>query len=60
MHEHYGVGRYLGLISRIFDGNQQDFLSVEYANGSKLMVPITSLNLISRYTGVSPDNAPLH
>ena len=60
VHEHYGVGRYLGLISRIFDGNQQDFLSVEYANGSKLMVPITSLNLISRYTGVSPDNAPLH
>ena len=24
------------------------------------MVPITSLNLISRYTGVSADNAPLH
>jgi len=60
VHEHYGVGRYLGLISRSFDDNQQDFLSVEYANSSKLMVPITSLNLISRYTGVSADNAPLH
>ena len=60
VHEHYGVGRYLGLISRSFDGNQQDFLSFEYANGSKLMVPITSLNLISRYTGVSSNNAPLH
>jgi transcription-repair coupling factor (superfamily II helicase) len=60
VHEHYGVGRYLGLISRSFDDNQQDFISVEYANGSKLMVPITSLNLISRYTGVSADNAPLH
>ena len=60
VHEHYGVGRYLGLISRSFDENQQDFISVEYANGSKLMVPITSLNLISRYTGVSADNAPLH
>jgi len=60
VHEHYGVGRYLGLVSRSFDGNQQDFLSVEYANSSKLMVPITSLNLISRYTGMGPDNAPLH
>ena len=60
VHEHYGVGRYLGLISRSFDDNQQDFISVEYANRSKLMVPITSLNLISRYTGVSADNAPLH
>ena len=60
VHENYGVGRYLGLESRSFDENQQDFLSLEYANGSKLMVPITSLNLISRYSGVSPDHAPLH
>ena len=60
VHEHYGVGRYLGLVSRSFDENQQDFLSLEYANGSKLMVPITNLNLISRYTGVNSDYAPLH
>jgi len=60
VHEHYGVGRYLGLVSRSFDENQQDFLSLEYANSSKLMVPITNLNLISRYTGVSSDYAPLH
>ena len=60
VHEHYGVGRYLGLNSRTFDENQQDFLSLEYANGSILMVPITALNLISRYSGASTDNAPLH
>jgi transcription-repair coupling factor (superfamily II helicase) len=60
VHEHYGVGRYLGLKSRSFDGNQQDFLSLEYANGSILMVPIAALNLISRYSGASSDNAPLH
>ena len=60
VHEHYGIGRYLGLESRSFDENQQDFLSLEYANGSKLMVPITNLNLISRYSGASSDHAPLH
>ena len=60
VHEHYGVGRYLGLKSRSFDENQQDFLSLEYANGSILMVPITALNLVSRYSGASTDNAPLH
>ena len=60
VHEHYGVGRYLGLKTRTFDDNQQDFLSLEYANGSILMVPITALNLISRYSGASTDNAPLH
>lgn len=60
VHEHYGVGRYLGLKTQTFDGLAQDFLMLEYANNSKLMVPMTSLNLISRYSGASPDAAPLH
>ena len=60
VHEFYGVGRYLGLETRSYDENQQDFLSLQYANGAKLMVPITSLNLISRYSGANAANAPLH
>ena len=60
VHEGYGVGRYLGLKTQTFDDLAQDFLMLEYANGSKLMVPMTSLNLISRYSGASPDIAPLH
>lgn len=60
VHESYGVGRYLGLKTQTFDGLTQDFLMLEYANNSKLMVPMTSLNLISRYAGASPDIAPLH
>ncbi len=60
VHESYGVGRYLGLKTQTFDGLSQDFLMLEYANGSKLMVPMTSLNLISRYSGASADIAPLH
>ncbi|MBW5291235.1 MAG: Transcription-repair coupling factor [Candidatus Ruthia sp. Asou_11_S2] len=59
VHENYGVGRYLGLKTQTFDGQSQDFLALEYANNAKLMVSITSLNLISRYTGIS-DSAPLH
>ncbi|SMM99600.1 Transcription-repair coupling factor [uncultured Candidatus Thioglobus sp.] len=60
VHEGYGVGRYLGLKTQTFDGLTQDFLMLEYAGESKLMVPMTSLNLISRYSGASPDIAPLH
>lgn len=59
VHENYGVGRYLGLKMQTFDGVRQDFLTLEYALGSKLMVPMTSLNLISRYSGAS-EHAPLH
>ncbi|MBA5249750.1 MAG: transcription-repair coupling factor [Gammaproteobacteria bacterium] len=60
VHESYGVGRYLGLKTQVFDELPQDFLMLEYANNAQLMVPMTSLNLISRYSGASPDTAPLH
>lgn len=60
VHEGHGVGRYLGLKTQTFDELTQDFLMLEYANESKLMVPMTSMNLISRYSGASPDIAPLH
>ncbi len=60
VHEDYGVGRYLGL-SRIDTGAvDAEFLAIEYLNGDKLYVPVSSLHLISRYTGASPENAPLH
>ena len=37
-----------------------EFLTLEYAKGDKLYVPVSSLHLISRYTGASPETAPLH
>nr|BAW82103.1 transcription-repair coupling factor [Calyptogena laubieri symbiont] len=60
VHENYGVGRYLGLKTKIFDKQSQDFLVLKYANNAKLMVPIISFNLISRYAGISLENTPLH
>ncbi len=39
---------------------ETEFLTLEYAKGDKLYVPVSSLHLISRYTGASPENAPLH
>jgi transcription-repair coupling factor (superfamily II helicase) len=60
VHEDHGVGRYLGLQSLNVSGIEQEFLTLEYAGGDKLYVPVASLHLISRYTGASPDVAPLH
>ena len=39
---------------------EAEFLAIEYAGSDKLYVPVASLNLISRYTGASEENAPLH
>lgn len=60
VHEEYGVGRYRGLSHLEIDGIPADFLTLEYAGGDLLHVPVASLHLISRYTGASPDHAPLH
>jgi transcription-repair coupling factor (superfamily II helicase) len=60
VHEEYGIGRYLGLTSLEAGGITAEFLHLEYADGDKLYVPVHALDLISRYTGASPENAPLH
>ncbi|MGB5735438.1 MAG: transcription-repair coupling factor [Thiohalocapsa sp.] len=60
VHEEHGVGRFLGLQTLDVGGTRAEFLALEYARGDKLYVPVSSLHLISRYTGAAEDNAPLH
>ena len=60
VHEEHGVGLYLGLQKLAVGGTDTEFLALEYAGGDKLYVPVASLHLVSRYTGASPENAPLH
>lgn len=58
VHLDHGVGRYLGLETIDAGGLPTEFLTLEYAGGDKLFVPVTNLHLISRYTG--SDNPPSH
>ena len=60
VHEDHGVGRYLGLRKLELNQVETEFLMLEYSGGDKLYVPVSSLQLISRYTGASPESAPLH
>jgi transcription-repair coupling factor (superfamily II helicase) len=60
VHEDHGIGRYRGLQSLEIDDREAEFLMLEYANEDKLYVPVTSMHLISRYTGGAAENAPLH
>jgi transcription-repair coupling factor (superfamily II helicase) len=60
VHADYGVGRYRGLTALEAGGTTGEFLELEYADGDRLYVPVHALELISRYTGVAPENAPLH
>jgi transcription-repair coupling factor (superfamily II helicase) len=60
VHIDHGVGRYQGLQSLALDGEPQEFLTLSYAEGAKLYVPVASLHLISRYSGGDEALAPLH
>jgi transcription-repair coupling factor (superfamily II helicase) len=60
VHEEHGVGRYMGMQKLTTSGIEQEFITLEYSRKDKLYVPVASLHLISRYTGASAENAPLH
>lgn len=67
VHSQHGIGRYHGLVNmdvgqKNEDGTPalQEFLHLEYAKNAVLYVPVSQLHHISRYTGVTPESAPLH
>ncbi len=60
VHLNHGIGRYQGLINIDLGDGPSEFLHLEYADKATLYVPVAQLHLISRYTGVSADEAPLH
>lgn len=60
VHIDHGVGRYAGLQTIDAGGMPTEFVTIEYAGGDKLYVPVASLHLIGRYTGGDIDHAPLN
>ena len=60
VHFEHGVGRYRGLQTLTVDEQDEEFLVLEYARETKLYVPVSSIHLISRYSGADPDLAPLN
>jgi transcription-repair coupling factor (superfamily II helicase) len=60
VHVNHGIGRYMGLVNMDLGEGETEFLHLEYAKDTKLYVPVSQLHVISRYSGASPDDAPLH
>ena len=60
VHLNHGIGRYQGLKNIDLGEGTSEFLHLEYADKATLYVPVAQLHLISRYTGVSAEEAPLH
>ncbi|MEW6677230.1 MAG: transcription-repair coupling factor [Pseudomonadota bacterium] len=60
VHAQHGIGRYRGLTGMDLGNGMEEFLTLEFAGEDKLYVPVSQLQLISRYLGSDPDNITLH
>ncbi|GMV55571.1 MAG: transcription-repair-coupling factor [Betaproteobacteria bacterium] len=60
VHIDHGIGRYHGLRHLDLGEGETEFLELEYAGGDRLYVPVSSLHLIQRYSGLPSDEISLH
>ncbi|MDA2917605.1 transcription-repair coupling factor, partial [Nitrospinae bacterium AH_259_B05_G02_I21] len=49
VHVDYGIGRYLGLEAVPVQGEPTECLTLEYAEGSRVYVPLEQFHLVERY-----------
>jgi transcription-repair coupling factor (superfamily II helicase) len=56
VHFHQGIGKYLGIEKRLNHLKiESEFLVIEYAENSKLYVPVSQSHLVSRYIGAKEE-----
>lgn len=55
VHKEHGIGRYLGLKTIEFDGIPNELLEIEYRDQNKLLIPVTKLSLIQKFSGSSDE-----
>ncbi|MBS1209226.1 MAG: transcription-repair coupling factor [Proteobacteria bacterium] len=60
VHSSHGIGRYHGLVHMDLGEGDTEFLHLEYAEDTKLYVPVSHLHLITRYAGADPESIALH
>jgi transcription-repair coupling factor (superfamily II helicase) len=55
VHEHHGIGRYVGIFKMPVDGVEKDYIKIAYSGTDSLYVPATQLDLVSKYIGGGED-----
>ncbi len=55
VHQNHGIGRYAGIRRMEMQGVTKDYLRIEYDKKDVLYVPVTQLDLLSRYTAPGGD-----
>lgn len=56
VHSSYGIGRFIGIRKLEFEGITKDYITIQYAGTDKVYVPVTQLDMVSRYIGPRDDS----
>ena len=51
VHQDHGIGRFIEMRTVDDDGGEHEYMTVEYAEGDKLYVPVAHLDRVDRYVG---------
>lgn len=57
VHSMYGIGRFAGIRNLETNGVTKDYITIKYAGSDVLYVPVTQLDLVSRYIGPRDDSS---
>ncbi|MEW5765165.1 MAG: transcription-repair coupling factor [Acidobacteriota bacterium] len=59
VHVEHGVGLFQGIETLVRDGHREDYLSLAYAGGGRLLVPVQRMDLVEKYVGPEGYAPPL-
>lgn len=56
VHVHHGIGRFVGIRKLELEGVTKDYITIQYAGKDVLYVPVTQLDMVSKYIGGRDDS----
>lgn len=60
VHIEHGIAIYRGLVRKVVDGTEREYLDLEYDAGDRLYVPVSQVDRVSRYIGIGHRTPTLH
>lgn len=56
VHSGHGIGRFIGIRKLEFDDVTKDYITIQYAGTDKLYIPVTQLDMVSKYISPRDNN----
>ena len=56
VHSGHGIGRFVGIRKLEMEGVTKDYITIQYAGTDKLYIPVTQLDMVSKYIGPRDDS----